>query len=265
LRFPAEFCLGFCGVADEEFDFRWAFVAGIVFDMFLPVQISVGEGEFDEFFDGVGFVGGENIIAAFGLLEHSPHAFDVFWGVTPVALGFHVAEVEFFLASLFDGGDGASDFSGDKGFPAARTFVVEEDAIASVDAVAFTVVDRGPVSVDFGDGVRGAWPERGGLCLGDFLDLAEHFAGTGLIKASGNAGFAKGFEEADGSEGGDISSVFWDIETDADMALSAEMVDFVGPSAIDEAGKVEGVGKVAVVEMEADTVDVGIRVKVIDS
>jgi hypothetical protein len=86
-----------------------------------------------------------------------------------------------------------------------------------------------------------------------------------LIKASGNAGFAKGFEEADGSEGGDISSVFWDIETDADMALSAEMVDFVGPSAIDEAGKVEGVGKVAVVEMEADTVDMGVRVKVIDS
>ena len=134
-----------------------------------------------------------------------------------------------------------------------------------MDAVAFSVVDRGPVSVNFGDGVGGAWPERGGLCLGDFLDLAEHFAGTGLIKAGGNAGFAKGFEEADRSEGGHVSCVLWDIETDADMALSAEMVDFIRTSAINESGKVEGVGKIAVVEMEADTVDMGVRVEVIDS
>ena len=46
---PAEFLSRFGGVADEQIDFGGAFVADVVFDVLLPVEVEVSEGFFDEF------------------------------------------------------------------------------------------------------------------------------------------------------------------------------------------------------------------------
>jgi hypothetical protein len=42
------------------------------------------------------------------------------------------------------------------------------------------------------------------------------------------------------------------------------MVDFIGAYAIEQPREIERIGKIAVVEKEADTMDVGVGVKVID-
>jgi hypothetical protein len=64
------------------------------------------------------------------------HGADVVLGVAPVALGVEVAEVEGVLQALLDAGGGAGDLAGDEGLAAAFALVVEEDAVAGVQAVA---------------------------------------------------------------------------------------------------------------------------------
>ena len=106
--------------------------------------------------------------------------------------------------------------------------MIEENAVHRVQAVAFAGVDRHPVAVEFGAAVRAARVEGRGFGLRTFIGLAKHFAAGGVVKAGRDAGLADGFEEASGAERGDVSRVFGDIEADADVALRAEVVDFVG-------------------------------------
>jgi len=178
---PAKLGLGFGGVADQEFDFGGAEVAGVKFDVVLPVEADVGEGDFEKFADGVGFAGGDDVVVGLVLLEHQPHSFDVVFGVAPVAFGVEVAHVDLVLLAGEDAGEGAGDFAGDEGFAPAGGFVVEEDAVAGEEVVGFAVVDGLPVGVDFGAGVGAAGVEGGGFGLGHGLDFAKHFGGAGLV------------------------------------------------------------------------------------
>ena len=128
------------------------------------------ESDFEEFANGVGFASGNDVIIGGVLLEHQPHGLYVVFGVTPVAFGVKVAEVEFILLFGDDPSDGAGNFAGDEGFASARGFVVEEDAVAAKDVVGFAVVDGLPVGEEFTAGVGATGVERGGFGLGDFLD-----------------------------------------------------------------------------------------------
>jgi len=257
---PAEFLCGFGGITDEEVDFGGSMVAGVEFHVVLPGETDVGESEFEEFSDGMGFAGGDDIIVGGGLLEHEPHGLDVFFGVAPVAFGVEVTEVEFGLESGADVGDGAGDFAGDEGLAASGGFVIEEDAVAGVEAVGFAVIDGDPIGVDLGAGVGAAGVEGGDFGLGHFADSAEHFAGGGLVEAGLDAGFADGLEQADGAGGGDVGGIFRAVETDADVALGGEVVDFLRLDSSDQAGEGAGVAQVAVVKFEWGIGDMGIGV-----
>ena len=143
--------------------------------------------------------------------------------------------------------------------------MVEEDAVASKDIVGFPVVDRDPVGVDLGDTVRTAGIERGGFFLGNFLDLAEHLAGGGLVKA----GFllqtenADGLQETQGTEGVAVGGVFRGFKRNLDMALGGQVIDFVRLDVPDNADQVGGIGEIAVVHEETDMLFVEILVKMI--
>jgi hypothetical protein len=82
----------------------------------------------------VGLVGRDHVVVGLVLLEHEPHHLDVLLGVAPVALGVEVAEVERVLEAHLDPGGGAGDLAGDEGLAAAGRLVVEEDAVAGVQA-----------------------------------------------------------------------------------------------------------------------------------
>ncbi len=67
-----------------------------------------------------------------GRCSMQPHAFDEIARMTPVALGFEVADVELSLAPERDRRDSASDLSGNERLAACRTLVVEENPVAGV-------------------------------------------------------------------------------------------------------------------------------------
>ena len=266
LRLPAELLLGLSGIADEEFHLGRTLVAGIVAHVFLPIEVQQAEGLLDELFDRVRLVGGDHVVVGLVLLEHDPHHLDVFFGVTPVAAGIEVAHVEAVLEAEFDASGGASDLAGDEGLAAARALVVEENAVGGVEVIAFAVVHREPVGVHFRATVRRAGPERRFFRLGHFLDFAKHLGRRGLVEAAffHEAGFADGFEDAHRAEADDVARVFRNIEGNAHVRLSAEVVNFVGLELVEEFHHLHGIGEIAVVEVEFDAVDVRVAVKVID-
>ena len=101
----------------------------------------------------------------------------------PVAQGGEVAEVEAILQADGDAREGAGDLARDEGFATNRAFVIEEDAVAGIDAIGFAVVDGDPVGVELGDGVGTARVEGSGFLLRGFLDEAVEFGCRCLVEA----------------------------------------------------------------------------------
>src|ERR1051326_350247 len=204
--------------------------------------------------------GGENKIVAGILLQHLPHSVDVFRGVTPIAFCVEVAEKQFLLQSVLDGGDGPGNFAGNKGLAAPRTFVVEQDGGTGVKSVAFTVVYGCPVGKNFRDTVGTARPEWCPLCLRDFLYFAIHLAARGLVKTRANASLTDRFQNSDGSDTCHIRRVFGNIKADANVALCPEMINFIRLQIIKQLHQINGVSKIPIVEKKADAVDVRVDV-----
>ena len=107
------------------------------------------------------------------------------------------------------------------------TFVIEQNAVAGVEAIAFTVIYRCPVGENFRDAIRAARPEWCPFRLRHFLRLAIHLAAGGLVKTRANSGFANGFQNTDCSDPRNVGGVFRNIEADTDVALRAEMINFI--------------------------------------
>ena len=108
----------------------------------------------------MGLAGGHHVVVGLVLLEHQPHGADVVAGESPVALGVEVAHDQFLLQALLDASGPQRDLAGHERLAAARAFVIEQDPRAGEKAVGFPVIDRLPVAVELGAGVRAARVER---------------------------------------------------------------------------------------------------------
>src|SRR5436190_9263970 len=97
--------------------------------------------------DGVGLTRRYHVIMWLILLQHEPHGFHVFFSITPIPLGIEVPHVKFLLQARFNSRRGASNFSADERLAPARRLMVEKNAIAGKDPIAFAVVDCHPISV----------------------------------------------------------------------------------------------------------------------
>src|SRR5260370_24561748 len=80
--------------------------------------------------------------------------------------------------------------------------MVEENSGAGEQVVALAVVDGDEVAVDLGHAVGTARVKRRLLALRRFLNLAEHLAAAGLIKARPRAGLPQGVENTCNAYGG---------------------------------------------------------------
>jgi hypothetical protein len=65
----------------------------------------------------------------------------------PVAKRVEVAEIEAILKSQVNPCQGPGDLAGNKSFAANRRFMVEENPVAGINAIGFTIVDRNPVGI----------------------------------------------------------------------------------------------------------------------
>ena len=196
------------------------------------------------------FFRGENVVVRLGLLQHHPHAFDIFGRVAPVALGFEIAEIELVLQAVANPRDSARDFAADENFAAPRGFVVEEDPVHGEQAVAVARVCGHPVAVELGAAVRAPRAEWSQLVLRALGCLAEDFAARGVVETRRNARLANGVKQARGAERRDVARIFGNIETHAHVALRAEVINFVGREAIEQLHEARGIGKVGKVEKQ---------------
>src|SRR5262249_36511909 len=103
---------------------------------------------------------------------------------------------------MLDRRDRARNLACHKRLTPGRTFVIEQNAVAGVEAIAFAVVYRCPVGENFRDAIRAARPEWCLFRLGDFLRLTVHLAARSLVKTRANSGFANRFQNADRSNTG---------------------------------------------------------------
>ena len=115
------------------------------------------------------------------LLQHQPLHLNIVPGVSPVAPRIEIAEVQAVLQTQLDTGERAGDFAGDEGLTANRRLVIEQDAIAGVNAIGLAIIYRNPVRIKLGDCVRTARVKRCRFILRRFLDEAIQFRRGSLV------------------------------------------------------------------------------------
>ena len=159
------------------------------------------------------------------------------------------------------------DLAGNERLSSSWRFVVEKNPVAGIHAVRFTVVDRDPVGVELGDSIGAAGIEGRRLFLRNFLHKSVQLTCACLIEACFLFESEKtdGLQQAECSNGIDISRVFRCFKADRHMALGSKVVHLIGLDFSDEADKVAAVGKVAVVEVEVQFSTVGILKNMINA
>ena len=163
LRLPAEFVARLAGVADQEIDFGgteigrvdanqglagFAVDAGFVDALAAPFDAATDfrERQLDEFTHRAGFAGRQHEIVGLIRLQYAVHALDIILGMSPVALGLEVAEIQHIFEAGLDAGDAARDLARHEGFSAERALMIEQDAVGGVHAVGLAVIYRDPVT-----------------------------------------------------------------------------------------------------------------------
>ena len=195
------------------------------------------EGQRAELAHGVVFACGNHEIVGLGLLQDEPHALDVVAGITPVAQGVEVTQIELVLLTLGNTCGGERNLARHEGLAAALTLVVEQDAVAAIHAIRLAVVLHDPEAVELGHGIGRTRIERRGFRLRHFLHLAVELGGAGLIDATLvlQSADAYGLQQAEHAHGIGIGRVFRHIERNLHVALCGQVVDLGGLRLADDA------------------------------
>ena len=185
------------------------------------------------------------------VLQYQPHTLHIVFGITPIAPRIEVAQIEFILTSLCDGGRCQRYFARYKRFAATLALVIEQNAVHGKHAIRFAVIFRYPKTILFGHAVRTARIERRSLLLWYFLHFAEQFRGRCLIDATllFHAQNAYRFEQTQRADRIGFGGIFRHIETDFDLTLRCQIVDFVGVNFLNDAHQRTAVGHVAIVQI----------------
>src|SRR5437762_6936216 len=125
----------------------------------------------------------DHVVRGLGLLQHAPHRVYVIAREPPIPAGVEVSEVQLARLSLHDAGDAVRHLARDELEPAARRFMIEEDAADGEQPVGLAVVHGNQVAVHLGDAIGGARIEWRRLALRRLPHLAEHLGRARLVDA----------------------------------------------------------------------------------
>src|SRR5262245_55604460 len=142
------------------------------------------ESLFHAFSCGLSLTSREHVIVWLGLLQNQPHPLYIVPRMTPIAPRVEISEIEFILLSEFNRRHRPRDFPGHEGFAARWSLMVEQDAVRSVNAVCFAVVDSDPICVEFGRSIRRSRIKWRCLAQRPFLYAAIPLRRRGLVKAN---------------------------------------------------------------------------------
>ena len=143
--------------------------------------------------------------------------------------------------------------------------MVEQNPVAGVHAVGFTVVDRDPVRVKFGASIGRTGIEGRFLGLRHFPHQTEQLGCGCLIKTRmvGQRGDADGFQQTQCAQGIHIRRVFRRFKRNLHMALGRQIIDFVRLYFLHDTHEVAGIAEVAVMQNKMPFTGVRILVQVI--
>ena len=251
LGLPAEgfACLG--RVSQEHVDFRRSRVLRVELDEVAIVELDAREGQLEKLAHGMRLAGRHHVVVGLLLLEHQPHGADVVAGESPVALGVEVPHDELLLQAFLDSRGAQGDLAGHERLAAPGAFVVEQDSRAGEEPVGFPIIDRLPVGVQLGAGVRAARVERRVEPLGR-RRRPVHLRARRLIELHRlrSIQVPDRLEQPQAAQADDVGRVERLVERDAHMALGAQVIHLVRPDLFHDHRQAGRVGKVGVVQME---------------
>ena len=192
---------------------------------------------------------------------------DVIARMTPVTLGIHIAKVKTLLQAQLDARQCPGDLSGDKGLPAQRTFMIEQNAVAGIDSVGFPIIDGDPVGIEFGNRIGRARVKRRRLRLRCFLNQTVEFRRrclieTGLFLQSENA---NGLQYPQGPQCIRIGRIFRLFKGHRHMRLRRQIVDLIRLNLLYGAHKAGRIRQVTIVQNQPPIIDMRILIKMIDT
>src|SRR6266853_1043385 len=195
-------------------------------------HIDGSSGGIDKFTNAVLFARGDYVVVRLWLLEHQPLNLHVVVRVPPISQSIEVPQVQTLLQAQLDARQRTGDFACDERFPAQRRFMIEENAVTSVDAVRVAVVHRNPVGVELRDAIRTARIEGGTLSLWNLTGPTVQLRRRGLIKARPalQPENANGFEESKRPQRIRVRRVLRLFERNGNVALSSQVVHLVRPN-----------------------------------
>ena len=187
--------------------------------------------------------------------------------MAPVAQSVKVSHEKTWLKATRDVGQAPSDFAGDKSLAAPWALVVKKDAVAGVESVGLSVVDRDPVGVQLSYGVGASRVEGRGLSLGGFLHQAVELGSGGLVEAGlfAEPQNSNCLKKPERSKSVNVCRVLGAIEAYGHVRLRAQVVDLIGLSFLHDADEVAGVAKVSEVQLKARVLDMRVFVDVVNS
>src|SRR4051794_33644191 len=112
--------------------------------------------------------------------------------------------------------------------------MIEENAIAGEQPKPFAVVDGCPICIEFRATVGTARTKGSGFALRSFGGSPEHLAARSLIEFCLNPRLSYRFQQTDRAHCGYIAGVFRYFKAYQNMALSPQMIDFIGLKAIEK-------------------------------
>ena len=144
--------------------------------------------------------------------------------------------------------------------------MIEKDAIASVQPIAFPVIDSDPVGVELRHTVRAARVERSFLGLWHLLHQPVQLRRTGLIEARFvfQPQKANRLQQTERPHAIHICCVFRRLKADGNVALRAKVVDLIRLRLRDDACQIAAVRQVTVVQVKVAAVLVWVVVDVIN-
>lgn len=159
-----------------------------------------------------------------------------------------------YLATKMNISNSSGNLASNESTSSARRFVVEQDTVAGIHVIWFTVVDNDPVTVELGNTIGGTRVERSSFLLGSLDDLTVEFGGGSLVETDTvlETASADSIQKTESTQGINVTSVFRHIERDLDVGLSTQVVDFSRLNLADDVDKACGVSKITVVQEELD-------------
>jgi hypothetical protein len=145
--------------------------------------------------------------------------------------------------------------------------MVEQDAVGSVHAVGFAIIDGDPVAVKLCDAIGRTRIKRRGFLLWGFLHQAVKLRRGGLIEPRLllHAENPDRLQQPEHAERVGIGGIFGALETDADMALGGEVVDLGRADLLHQPDQIGRIRHVAIVQQERHIAGVRVFIEMIDA